>query len=66
MWTQKIGEDAGKVWRILERSGESGLPGLKDQANFSDQELFLALGWLAREGKVRFFKVRNQVLLALR
>jgi hypothetical protein len=65
MWTQRIGEDAGKVWRLLREPGEMNLAGLKQRAGFTDQELCLALGWLAREGKVKFFKVRNQVMVAL-
>lgn len=65
MWNQSIGEDAGKVWRLLKESGEMSLAGLKKRSFFTDRELCLALGWLAREGKVKFFKVRDQVMVAL-
>ena len=52
MWTQKIGENAGKVWTALNGQGPMGLDQLKTATRLKDNNLCLALGWLAREGKI--------------
>jgi hypothetical protein len=54
MWKPIIGENAGIIWRILSEKGEVYLTELKKTTKLNDRDLFLALGWLAREGKVGF------------
>jgi hypothetical protein len=54
MWKPIIGENAGIIWRILSEKGEVPLSELKKTTKLDDMNLFLALGWLAREGKVGF------------
>lgn len=49
---QKIGENAGQVWGALE-NGAQGIKALKKATKLKNEELYLALGWLAREGNLR-------------
>ena len=50
----KIGENAGLVWGALQ-NGAQGLKALKKATKLKNEELYLALGWLAREGKARLY-----------
>ena len=49
----KIGENAGLIWGALQ-NGAQGLKALKKATKLKNEELYLALGWLAREGKITF------------
>jgi len=54
----KIGKNAGKVWKTLKEIGyvdENYLPKL---AGCTTSETYSALGWLAREGKISFKRVK--------
>ena len=53
MITSKIGENAGLIWNALQ-GGALTLKALKKATKLKNDELSLALGWLAREGKVAF------------
>lgn len=47
-----IGKDAGKIWRTLEIWGEIDVQSISRLSRIVEQDVFLAMGWLAREGKV--------------
>ena len=53
MITTKIGENAGLIWNALQ-DGALTLNALKKATKLKNDDLNLALGWLAREGKVAF------------
>ena len=53
MITSKIGENAGLIWNALQ-GGALTMKALKKATKLKNDELYLALGWLAREGKVSF------------
>ena len=53
MITSKIGENAGLIWNALQ-GGALTLKALKKATKLKNDDLNLALGWLAREGKVSF------------
>ena len=53
MITTKIGENAGLIWNALP-GGALTLKALKKATKLKNDDLNLALGWLAREGKVAF------------
>ena len=53
MITSKIGENAGLIWNALQ-GGALTLKALKKATKLKNDELYLALGWLARESKVSF------------
>jgi hypothetical protein len=65
MWTSAIGINAGKLWSILNTSGESNLSGLKKKTKLDDRQLYLALGWLSREGKIKFTQAKTSVVVSL-
>lgn len=55
MNTDTIGLNAGSVWGALNEADALGTKQLKKIAKIkTDKELFAALGWLAREGKINF------------
>ena len=53
MITTKIGENAGLIWNALQ-GGALTMKALKKATKLKNDELYLALGWLARESKVSF------------
>ena len=53
MITTKIGENAGLIWNALQ-GGALTAKALKKATKLKNDELNLALGWLAREGKIAF------------
>lgn len=52
MNTELIGTYAGSVWVALNGADALGVKQLKKITKLKDKEVFAALGWLAREGKV--------------
>ena len=60
----KIGENAGLVWGALQ-NGAQGIKALKKATKLKNEDLFLALGWLAREGKLTFTEAAADTIVAL-
>lgn len=52
MNTETIGTNAGSVWVALNTADALGVKQIKKITKLKDKEVFAALGWLAREGKV--------------
>lgn len=52
MNSETIGTWAGLVWNALNDADVLGLKQLKKITKLKDKEVFTAIGWLAREGKV--------------
>ncbi len=52
MNVEVIGTNAGAVWTALSTEGTLTLKQIKKATKLKDKELFAALGWLAREGKL--------------
>ena len=50
--TGVVGVNAGRVWRVLDICGEADLESIVRLSGLSDVDVFRALGWLAREGKL--------------
>jgi hypothetical protein len=50
--TGLVGSQAGRVWRILDIWGEADFVSIRRLSDLSESEVFRALGWLAREGKI--------------
>lgn len=44
-----IGENSGKVWRLLNEKGELTFNQIKKELKLKNEEIYLALGWLFRE-----------------
>ena len=64
MFTEKIGTNAGLIWAALE-NGELNVKAVKKATKLAEKDLNLALGWLAREGKVTFKEVEGKLFIAL-
>ena len=61
---EKIGFNAGLVWGALQ-NGSQGIKAIKKATKLKNEELYLALGWLAREGKVTFAEAEADTIVAL-
>ena len=61
---EKIGFNAGLVWGALQ-NGALDLKALKKATKLKNEELYLALGWLAREGKITFAEAEADTIIAL-
>jgi hypothetical protein len=63
--SEEIGETAGVVWRHLEPHGAVTLAALKQESKLRDPVFLMAVGWLAREGKVRLQRGREGLRIEL-
>lgn len=52
MNTEVIGTNAGTVWVALSATDALGIKQLRKITKLKDKEVYAALGWLAREGKI--------------
>jgi len=48
-----IGAHAGRIWKILDIWGDADFTTIKRLSDLDDNEVQVALGWLAREDKIR-------------
>jgi hypothetical protein len=65
MWKIKIGENAGVIWRELNARGEQNISNLKRNTRLDEKNLYLALGWLAKENKISFSQRQRQIVIGL-
>lgn len=49
-----VGTNAGKIWRLLAERGDMSIRKIGEVTHCKESLIFLALGWLARENKIRF------------
>ena len=61
----EIGKAAGQIWRWLEDKGETTVTRLKQETKLSEPLLHMALGWLAREGKITLIKDKRALKVVL-
>lgn len=47
-----IGDTAGQIWSYLEKHGRSSVSAVEKAAKAPQRQIHMAIGWLAREGKV--------------
>ncbi len=62
---ETIGANAGLVWNILNEAKEQTYKALKKATKLKDKDLYLALGWLAREGKIKFTDSETDIIVEL-
>ena len=67
MNTDTIGTWAGLVWNALSEADVLGNKQIKKMTKLKDKELYAALGWFAREGKITFEdnEDNTEILVAL-
>jgi hypothetical protein len=62
----EIGDAAGTIWQYLDKHGETTLSSLRQRVKLPEQVVLMAIGWLAREGKLNFVTRRRTVTVELR
>jgi hypothetical protein len=65
-YTETIGKIAGKVWHHLNDHGKTSLSGLEKAVKAPRGVVFMAIGWLAREGKLEFAQENRSTQVWLR
>ena len=65
MNVEKIGINAGVVWKALDGAKELSTKDLKKVTKLTEKDLTYALGWLAREGKVSFAENEKDIFVKL-
>lgn len=63
---ESIGYAAGEVWNILHAGGPQTIAAIKKVATVSGDAVVMAIGWLAREGKLQFDASGRSVKVSLR
>lgn len=61
----RVGFNAGKVWRILNEKGELSMYMLCCATCFTFEDTAIAIGWLAREGKIIVRRKNNMAFLSV-
>jgi hypothetical protein len=51
---EPIGRTAGVLWQILSEDGPLTFASMMNELNVPESVFFMAVGWLAREGKIEF------------
>lgn len=52
MTVEQIGTFAGEVWKALAEENCNSLKTIKKATKLKEKEIYAAIGWLAREGKL--------------
>ncbi|MFN3551127.1 MAG: winged helix-turn-helix domain-containing protein [Endomicrobiia bacterium] len=64
---EEIGTNAGKIWMYLSnKTGFVSILELKFNLKLSNTQLYLSLGWLAREDKIIFTIEGNELKVKLK
>lgn len=61
MYKNDIGNNAGTIWHLLADNIAMSIREIGEHSNYREAFLMLALWWLARENKIRFFE-KHEVL----
>jgi Winged helix-turn-helix domain (DUF2582) len=62
---EQIGETAGTVWETLSKQGPLTCAALMEEVNLPQSLFFMAIGWLAREQKLRIEPADGDYMIAL-
>ncbi len=54
MYIQDIKINAGTIWSILSTTGSKTVQEIEELTGYNEKFIFLAMGWLAKEEKIRF------------
>lgn len=57
MNSETIGTWAGAVWTTLNEKGAMTIKEIKKETKLREKDVYAALGWLAREDKVKFEQI---------
>ncbi len=62
---QTVGEAAGQGWSMLRRAGKAGLSAIEREVGAPLPLTHMAIGWLAREGKIEIQQDKRAVQIWL-
>ncbi|GHT30001.1 hypothetical protein AGMMS49574_08370 [Bacteroidia bacterium] len=63
---EQIGINAGLVWNLLNETGKQSVKEVKKLTKIkTEKDVFAALGWLAKEGKVAFDENDGEIFVSL-
>ena len=62
---EKIGNDAGRIWKVIDAEGTKSIKELKKATKLVDKEIYAAIGWLAREEKLAFHQEGDDWFISL-
>ena len=65
-YEENIGKAAGEVWSYLKGHGKSSLSGIEKGVDAPRGVVLMAVGWLAREGKLEFTEEKRTTQVSLR
>ena len=65
MYKNDTGINAGVIWRLLSEKGELTIREIGEITDFKEPFISLALGWLLREDKIRFYDKNGVVYVEL-
>jgi hypothetical protein len=65
MEKDNIGQNAGVVWRQIDTKGAMSVSQLNKLTKLDMKQIYLALGWLARENKIYFYYTRDELFVSL-
>ncbi|MEM5879160.1 MAG: winged helix-turn-helix domain-containing protein [Candidatus Aenigmatarchaeota archaeon] len=60
-----FGVNAGKVWNALKTRGPLSVATLSKETGLKQNDVFGALGWLGREGKIEIIEDKGKILYKL-
>lgn len=66
MITNGIGLNAGKIWNTLYDEGEQPVKDLIKKLKMTSPDFYMAVGWLAREGKIFHFEKDGVLTICLK
>jgi len=64
-YVEEIGTTAGKIWSFLKAHGKVSLSALEKGVDESRSVVYMAIGWLAREGKVSIQREERSIQIWL-
>ncbi len=62
---ETFGINAGRIWSLLDESGRQHIKDVKKATKLTDKNLYAALGWLAREGKILIEEEGKDIFVSL-
>ncbi len=66
MMIETIGQNAGKVWQLLNAQSDAvSITFIKQETGLAESEVYAAIGWLAREGKIFFAEKGGKSVVSL-
>jgi predicted transcriptional regulator len=60
------GETAGEIWRLLESEGPLSISALANKIKQPQTAVYMGIGWLAREGKLRFTETKRGTSISIK